>query len=599
MLGPKCPLGILRLHPQSLEVEIPVWTGLVDKYQAVMLTEWYWYNLGMRDEDGGLWMYDNDWWPIVWSQHMSSPGDAIMVGWALMLAGRFKEGVDVVKTIANASFRSSHPGINYLFDEHGKMVHIRNHWDVATGQGAYFRAVVEGIFGIVPAFDKNQVTVIPRIPLDWPEASFSRSGLSISFKRQQAGVYVEVHTDTDVIPTLKIPVRASILNVKINGYDSDWCMETGMRHAFVVLELPKGGGIVEIEYEESALFNLLSPEQVTPGDSITFKLDSENVIVEKWEDRYDFYSEVHIKGNLFTGRLSKAGCGQAVVFAHCRSGNIMWIEPVFTNTLPKTAKRAIRPLVSAISFRSTKYSQIDLSSTYTDDIQQCFLQMFHFDSHDFEPAKGLIKYWNMPYFRLANALPTNIEVKGVPFTLGRMEVDGKKQKNLIMLSNTPPYEMATSVDIKVPELQAYKLHLLTLNMHLPQKCYIPALLVTIKYEDGTIDKQELIPPINFDCYYRNYALDVQTLPLDTEPAYLDMFSEGGWPSLESVRRASEYYSEFFHLSMTTIKCNPLKRIISINLSSIATETFCGVAGITFSEAVPISLAKKSLRYCQS
>jgi len=65
MLAPKCPVGLLRLHPQSLEMEIAIWTRLADTYQSAAVTEWYLDNVTFCDSAGCPDSSDNDWWPLV------------------------------------------------------------------------------------------------------------------------------------------------------------------------------------------------------------------------------------------------------------------------------------------------------------------------------------------------------------------------------------------------------------------------------------------------------------------------------------------------------------------------------------------------------
>jgi len=121
-----------------------------------------------------------------------------------------------------------------------------------------------------------------------------------------------------------------------------------------------------------------------------------------------------------------------------------------------------------------------------------------------------------------------------------------------------------------------KAYLLSLNMNLPMKAYTPAATVTVRYTDGSQKVTELIPPLNFDSYFQDFAINTVALPLTTA---IPGHGQKQW---------ANYYRcnlDQMHLTMTDVICDPAKKVDRIECRSVATETFLGIAGVTLLEAV--------------
>ncbi|NLH73239.1 MAG: hypothetical protein GX456_09320 [Verrucomicrobia bacterium] len=563
MLGPKCPLGLLRLHPQSLEMEIPIWTQLTDPYQSAALTEWYLDNVTFSDSAGGLYAWDNDWWPLVWSQHLPAMGDMMMVGYAMMLSGRYDEGNRILQSCAAASARADGPGFNYvLFDD---AVSTSN-GDMATCLGAFFRALVEGTFGVVPAVDEGRITITPRFPSNWSYAKFEREGLTIHWRRDGETQEFTVSTSKGVRACLQIPVLSNVDSVTLNGKPVGFQMAPAMRHALVLVETDSGGGTVMVK-AAPARWQIKSPETANPGQTVTVNasgLDSVSL-----DDRYRFLESPSVSRSGFTAKLARAGAGQSIVFLKCRTGNAEWIEPIRFRNPPLTARDAVKQTVLDPLPPGSVFVPVGLSSAYNRDIQSCFRQKWAWDA--WGTVSDTLSFWSMPLFALSEPLPSRMLVGHVPFLLGSMgPAETKGARNLLMIANTHPHELPSGVRLDLSPVNANKLYLLSLNMHLPQKCYTPAAQVVLWYSDGSQAVTELIPPLNFDCYYQDCGINTAKRVLPAIPAY----GMREWTPAFGIDLSEQ------HLTMTDIPCDATRKLTAIEIRSIATETFIGIAGLT-------------------
>jgi hypothetical protein len=182
-----------------------------------------------------------------------------------------------------------------------------------------------------------------------------------------------------------------------------------------------------------------------------------------------------------------------------------------------------------------------------------------------------IKYWYQPIFKLTKQLPQRIDVNGIPFLLGRMGPgEAEKENDLVMIANNSPYELTTGFEVNINK-SVQKFYLLSLNMTLSQKCYVPAVDVIVHYTDGSKSRTQLVPPLNFDSYEQDFGLNTRAFFLKDITLM---------PHLPDAQRA--YFQH--HFTMTDILCDPRKTVQKVEFRSIATETFFGLAGMTLVDA---------------
>jgi hypothetical protein len=575
MLGSKCPLGVLRLHPECLEVEIPIWTGLTDPWQSFVLADWFLANCSFPDENGGLWVKEGDWWPVMWSQSMVADGDAVMIARALMLAGHYDEGGRLLETIASTSYRSASPGFSYIVYPGGVYKHGGvGGMDPATVLGAVARTTVEALFGVEPHLDQKRLVIQPRFPSHWDHAAFERAGLSMKWKRQKGSQTLKVVTPPDVQVTAVLSVHNPVLDVRVDGKPVKYGVAPAMKHASVTVELPGGGGEVVMAVDERSM-QMEAPADLRVGETATVRLTGADKV--EVDDRYRFFDIQGQTSVEIQVRLKKAACGRATLFLNCRVGNVSWIEPVVFSTLPKTAKEVTAQTVTEPLPAGAKTIPVDLAAAYTDDIQRCFKHPWNWDYGKYVKYQGpqgdpeYIQFLFQPIFRLTEPLPKEIDVAGIPFVLGPMGPGEQREKgnDLIMLANTDPYPLPTGVRFEVNR-RLHKIYLLSLDMEVSMKSYVPAVDVAVNYEDGNRAVTQLISPLNFDTYEQDCGINTVAFPLkDIEPVPTDMYRPP---------RISLGYQH--HLTMTDVVCDPARKVSSIEIRSIATETFFGLAGMT-------------------
>lgn len=560
MLGAKCPLGMLRLHPECLEVEIPVRTGAVDPYQAYVITDWFLRNSTIGDSENNRWVLGSDWWPRVWTQGLNLPSDGIMVGMTALLSGRLDDGAQILSSYARPAYRAAWFGDAYFLDSSQNPHRVGCGVAAATCQGALGRALVEGIFGVSPHLDENYITIRPNIPRSWKKVSFERPGLSVSFEENGGKGKWNITTSEGVTARLELPVFAPVGSLRVNGEMAVPAIEPGIACGRLVLDTPPRGAELLIQYSSSNhSIQALTNRALKVGENCEIAYRGLDEV--RADDRFGFFSHISLQDGRVAMRLAKTGCGRATLFLNCRAGSLRWIEPVGFDTDNGThcAQTVTDPLPGG-----SRLVPVNLSNIYNESINTCFNHRWEWDHGKFYPYPSLvdtekIRYWYYEPFVLTEPLPKNLRVGQIPFRVG---AEGKMgEKNLAMIANTPPREIPTGLTIKIGR-KANKIYLLSLDYMLAQKSYVPCVRIELHYSDGTREMRELVAPYNFDFFGQNSGINTLEYALNPVP------------------RHDQVYYKDTHLTMTDVICDSSRILEEIVFKSIATETFFALAGMT-------------------
>ena len=199
-------MGLKRLHESAAlwSVYIPVDCGACSPEQAWLATEYvdrsipripveYGYDrlvvraLGLRLPPPGKHLYTlstTDWLPYVWSTNNVAHEEVASMALAYFQAGRGDAGFRLLKTdLLDGMYLGACPG-NFGQISHYDKARSEAYRDFADNVGVTSRALVNGLFGIVPDALNGRCIIQPGFPADWNEASVRTPYLSYSFRRE-------------------------------------------------------------------------------------------------------------------------------------------------------------------------------------------------------------------------------------------------------------------------------------------------------------------------------------------------------------------------------------------------------------------------------
>lgn len=178
-------------------------------------------------------------------------------------------------------------------------------------------------------------------------------------------------------------------------------------------------------------------------------------------------------------------------------------------------------------------------------------------------------WWGNPVLKRAPGPRVLAVDNGVLFlTAGRTrQVSASPLKNLLALSSWRPYPLPAGAVVPVG-MHCERLWLLLQGYVHPMKNYIPNGEVVLVYDDGHRIIESLIPPFNLDCYFQHFSR--RGIPVSLGHLGPSGFIHGGMLSA--------------HADALEIRCDPDRRLQSVELRATCSEGLIGLVGMTALQA---------------
>ncbi|MEZ0538161.1 DUF4450 domain-containing protein [Fibrella arboris] len=346
------------------------------------------------------------WMPYTWSLNNVALGESMHTALANWQAGRTDEAFTLFKSEVLASM--------YLGGSPGNIVQI-SHYDATRGEayrdfadpiGMFSRALVEGLFGIVPDALNKTLTIRPGLPAAWHYASISLPDLSFDFKR-------EGRTDTYLLrpsfPTklnLKFQVIAQgqVKRVTVNGKQVAWTNVSASvgKPVIEIGALPADAYRIELSWA-GAKPVLPVPEQTyTTGRLLSARFAGARVMTAK--DPQQVLSNIELRAQGLTAQI-KAAPGTYTAFLQVKQGDLSWWMPLcFRVDKPVTVRAVGEADVSGSAFRLQNNTGVATKATVqiNDFIQPLDLPSGTLSAEVTVPKEALIPGTNNVSIRLPN-----------------------------------------------------------------------------------------------------------------------------------------------------------------------------------------------------
>ena len=222
-------MGLKRLHKSSAvwTIYTPIDCGACTPEQAWLATEYvdrsipripvrYVYDeeavrelgLSLPAPDTDLFTISTtDWMPYVWSTNNVAHEEVANMALAYLQAGRNDSGFQLLKAdLLDEMYLGSCPG-NFGQISYYDKAKNEAYRDFADNVGITSRAIVNGLFGIIPDALNGKCVIKPAFPDDWDEVSIKTPYLSYSFRREGTRDIYEI--EQNFRQPLQILVRAS------------------------------------------------------------------------------------------------------------------------------------------------------------------------------------------------------------------------------------------------------------------------------------------------------------------------------------------------------------------------------------------------------
>lgn len=253
--------GLKRIHDEAELPTIyhPIEFYMTDDFQAYQTLRWAETSLEeikckLPDLDACL-LWSSNWWPADpdgYNHSSRDPGTAESLNTALAYyrIGSAQRAYRLVMGAGSTCLLSHCPGgINYKpvgegyetgvpESMHGDGSHRGEGADFGETVAMFLRVTVEGLFGISPGMQNEQVTITPAFPPHWDHASLKTKDIELAYQREASDIF-EISTVFPNKKELKIIARkTSIKNVQMNGQAAYYELVPGIGHALICIQVP-------------------------------------------------------------------------------------------------------------------------------------------------------------------------------------------------------------------------------------------------------------------------------------------------------------------------------------------------------------------------
>jgi hypothetical protein len=511
---------------------------------------------------GGQRCWTSNWLPSMWSARVLYPGDNYHLALAYFQTGMPTEGWELLQ---GNFLESMYAGV-----VPGGLASANSSTDFTDIVSIFCRTVVEGLFGYRPNYPNGMVRCAPQFPVSWNHASIATPDFKLRFKQDGNADRYDLELSQPAEVEFMIPARAKMVaGVEVNGQAVDYQIKPGFGQSVLRLRTAKLG-LVQLQVRLKSRQPMAEAIQIAGevGQVVNFP---DAAPANKYQDPQGALQEVHLDKNALVGKLAENPGHHILVV---QTGELpQWQSYKLTITDPCSEKsRHDKTEVKVPA--NAQWTCLDLTPKFNGDIRTIYQQQYLSP----RPATCSVRLgadgyspWTFYHWKMT---PPPIDLtqvsallsargdqlmtpQGVPFRWSGLS------NNVAFTSLWDNWPKSISVPVGK---SAQAVWLLICGSSNPMQSHVANAEVRMHYADGSEEKLELIPPLNYWSLCplggRDYThpLDAFCLPVTPPPTV----------QLGGNCRAM----------VLPWKLKPACKLESITLESLSQEVVVGLMGIT-------------------
>lgn len=525
-----------------------------------------------------------NWLPYSWSINNVAIAEINHMALAYWQAGRREKAFNLLK--------SSMLDNMYLGASPGNIGQI-SYYDAARGEcyrdfgdpiGITSRAVIQGLFGILPDAMHNRLVIKPGFPEAWDYASIENSTIAFQYNRnKKRSVYQISQRFARILNTeLIVPVRYErIRSVRVNGKRVSWRMYQGIAgEAAIVIDIPAvSKAKIQIVEAGKKLNNKISSIKLANGQSLSHQ--SPVQIVELF-DPQNILSNLSTQNNLIKADVYGIP-GHRTFFVKVNQGQMTWKQPFHIEI-----EEPLKPIIPAfINVEPVKCEMINIDRFFNDKVTNIFTNKYLSPRSPYTtlqiPVQG-IGEWCHPNLTAEiddsglRAMAVNNKIL-TPFNFGF--ITPSEGKNIAFTSRWDNFPDKIEIPLSGKAARAYLMMAGTTN-HM--QCHIDNGYIVANYTDGTSDTLTLINPGNWCPIEQDFFVDGKAFKLKAERPYRIHLKSGLISNnLEKELNITGVYGRRIDGGagvLLDMSLNPTKELKSLSVEAKANEVIIGLMALT-------------------
>jgi hypothetical protein len=324
---------------------------------------------GLEDE-GYYTLSTTNWFPYSWSVNNVAFAEVGHTSLAYWQAGRNEEAFMLFKSnILDGMYLGASPGnigqISFYDAARGECYR-----DFGDPVGVYSRALVQGLFGILPDAMNERLVIRPGFPADWDHASIETADIAFDFAREgQTDRYtIKPSFPRELALTMQLQAPYDrIGSITVNGRKVRWNMEQsvgapviaiacGMADAYQVEIIWKGTKTAATAIGVTAATN--SPVEILMENNIRELYDPQEVL-----------GSAKIRNNTISGTV-KGEPGHRTLFVRVKEGELEWWRAVSIEVIaPRSVTNGFN---WELADEDAHYETVDMDAYINASVDQIF-----------------------------------------------------------------------------------------------------------------------------------------------------------------------------------------------------------------------------------
>jgi len=271
-----------------------------------------------------------NWMPYTWSINNVASGEVFHTALAYWQAGRSDEAFRITKSsLLDYMYLGSSPGnfgqLSYYDAFRGELYR-----DFADGIGAASRALIEGLFGVLPDVINSELLIKPGFPAEWKFASLRTPDIFIDFRRENTTDFYTIKSEFFQNMKLDLRLKAQLDHIKsltVNGHPATWKIisETIGQPEIKLIADAAEKYEIRIEWVGEKHESIKIPEFYAYGDSI--KITTKESKILEIKDPQQILRNPKIYSNSIIATVSGEK-GNRTAFVKLKQGEMEWWMPV-------------------------------------------------------------------------------------------------------------------------------------------------------------------------------------------------------------------------------------------------------------------------------
>lgn len=366
-------MGLQRVHPDA-----GIWTvyhaidsDIHDDFQSWQATRYVDTEIphipvcaeGL-DRDDYATIATTTWLPYMWSINNVAFAEVMHTALAYWQSGRSDEAFHL--------FKSSILDGMYLGGSPGNFGQVST-YDAARGEcyrdfsdpvGVASRALVQGLYGVLPDAMNDRVVVRPGFPTEWNHASFETSDIAYDFERKglKDTYSFRLQFDKPLSLTLDVKARRSaVKSVKVNGKKTNWTLrENSVGTPRIEVAAPSGSvQKIEIVWAGDTLVTPTYADTAVVGKPWRLSLPHDVQLLSV-RDEQRLLSAVEQGTHDLTATIN-ANTGNRTLFVQLAQGDMMWWQPIAVCVVQPVTPTSVEQEKPALSFALQNHTGEPLS----------------------------------------------------------------------------------------------------------------------------------------------------------------------------------------------------------------------------------------------